>query len=120
MRQFIKELLSGKSDTSSKRFAALFTLMNLLVLTYMAAMQSHGIAPEFMFNGLLMIVGGGLGLSVVEKIFNKNKTPEVTAVVGETKPEPAPAEEPVKEEEKPADPETPIEENKEDEPKDGD
>lgn len=84
MREFIKNLLSGKSDTSSKRFAALFTLMNLLVLAYMAAMRSNGITPEFMFNGLLLIVGGGLGLSVVEKIFNKNATSTTTVETKET------------------------------------
>ena len=72
MKQFIKSLLSGSDETSSKRFAALFTLMNVLVLTYIAAWRSNWITPEFMYNALVLIVGGGLGLTVVEKIFNKN------------------------------------------------
>lgn len=84
MKEFIKNLLSGKSDTSSKRFAALFTLMNLLILAYIAAFRSDGITPEFMFDGLLLIVASGLGLSVVEKIFNKNSTSTTTVETKET------------------------------------
>jgi len=76
MKEFLKNLLSGSSDTSSKRFAALVTLGNVLVLTYLAAWKSSWITPEFMFNALCLIVGGGLGLTVIEKIFNKgNNTP---------------------------------------------
>ena len=69
------ELLSGKSDTSSKRFSALFTLGNLILLTYLAAWKHGWVTPEFMYTTLAMIVGGGLGLTVIEKIFNKNRTP---------------------------------------------
>lgn len=68
-------LLSGSNDTSSKRFSALITLANVLVLTYLAAWKSNWIAPEFMFNALCLIVGGGLGLTVIEKIFTKNQPP---------------------------------------------
>jgi len=68
----IKNLLSGTSDTSSKRFAALFTLFNVIILTYISTYKSTPkITPEFMYNGLLLIVGAGLGLTVVEKIFGK-------------------------------------------------
>ena len=75
MIQFFRDLISGNSDTSSKRFAALFTLANVIILTYVAAWKSAWITPEFMFNALVLIVGGGLGLTVVEKIFNKNPQP---------------------------------------------
>lgn len=72
MKKFFYELVSGDSETSSKRFSALFALGNLIVLTYLAAWKSGWITPEFMFNTLALIVGGGLGLTVVEKIFKKD------------------------------------------------
>ena len=50
MIQFFRDLISGNSDTSSKRFAALFTLANVIILTYVAAWKSAWITPEVMFN----------------------------------------------------------------------
>jgi hypothetical protein len=65
-------LLGNGSDVSSKRFASLFTLLNVIVLTYIATLTSkEGITPEYMFDALCLIAGGGLGLKVVEKIFSK-------------------------------------------------
>jgi hypothetical protein len=75
MKQFFKDLISGDSETSSKRFAALFTLLNVIILTYMGAWKSGWITPEFMYNSLVLLVGGGLGLTVVEKIFKKDPPP---------------------------------------------
>ena len=65
-------LLGNGSDVSSKRFASLFRLLNVIVLTYIATLTSkEGITPEYMFDALCLIAGGGLGLTVVEKIFSK-------------------------------------------------
>lgn len=65
-------LLGNGSDVSSKRFASLFTLLNVIVLTYIATLTSkESITPEYMFDALCLIAGGGLGLTVVEKIFSK-------------------------------------------------
>ncbi len=72
MKNFIMNLLGNGSDVSSKRFASLFTLLNVIILTYIATFTSkEGITPEYMFDGLCLIAGGGLGLTVVEKIFSK-------------------------------------------------
>jgi hypothetical protein len=49
MKQFFKDLMSGSSETSSKRFAALFTLANLIILAYVAAYNSP--------NKILLVVG---------------------------------------------------------------
>jgi hypothetical protein len=92
MKKFFYELVSGDSETSSKRFSAMFTLLNLLILTYLAAWKSGWITPEFMFNTLALVVGGGLGLTVLEKIFKKD-----TPVVPPTPPEPEVVPEPVTE-----------------------
>ena len=75
MKKFFNDLISGDSETSSKRFAALFTLLNIIILTYMGAWKSGWITPEFMYNSLVLLVAGGLGLTVAEKIFKKNPPP---------------------------------------------
>ena len=75
MKKFFMELLSGKSDTSSKRFAALFTLANLIAITWVATFNAKDyVTPEFMYDALSLIAGGGLGLTVIEKIFSSKKT----------------------------------------------
>ena len=70
-------LISVKSDSSSKRFAALFTLFNLIAITWFATLKAKDyVTPEFMYDALSLIAGGGLGLTVIEKIFTNKKTSE--------------------------------------------
>lgn len=72
MKKFIKDLLSNENETSSKRFAALFTLVNLIAITWFATFKAENwVTPEFMYDALSLIAGGGLGLTVIEKIFSK-------------------------------------------------
>ena len=75
MKEFFKNLMSSQSDTSSKRFAALFTLINVILMAWVATFSavSH-VTPEFMFTSLTVIAGTGLGLTILEKAFNKNKS----------------------------------------------
>jgi hypothetical protein len=78
MKKFILNLLSSENESSSKRFAALFTLLNLIAITWVATLKDDDfITPEFMYDSLALIAGGGLGLTVIEKIFTrKGKAPE--------------------------------------------
>lgn len=78
MKKFILNLLSSENESSSKRFAALFTLLNLIAITWVATLKDDNfITPEFMYDSLALIAGGGLGLTVIEKIFTrKSKAPE--------------------------------------------
>jgi len=72
MKKFFNDLFSGSSETSSKRFAAIITLVNIIILAYIAALNSpNKSVPTYMWTGLIIIVGGGLGLTVIEKIFGK-------------------------------------------------
>jgi len=79
MKKFFMDLISGSSETSSKRFASLFTLFNIIVLAYLAAWKNNWVTPEHMFDGLCLITGGGLGLTVIEKVFSKKNKEEGTS-----------------------------------------
>lgn len=75
--KFLKSLMSSKSEYSSKRASAMFTLLNVIILTYIATFRNGDhITPEFMFDALCLIAGGGLGLTVIEKIFDKKPSPQ--------------------------------------------
>lgn len=94
MIQFFKDLLSGTSDTSSKRFASLITLAVVISLAYIATFRNDDhITPEFMFDALCLLVGGGLGLTAIENVFKtkqqiKNEAPtQKKKVVAEEAPE---------------------------------
>jgi hypothetical protein len=84
MKKFFKDLLSGSSDTSSKRFASLLALAVVISLAYIAAYKNEEhVVPEFMFDSIALIAGGGLGLTVIENVVkmkqqNKNNTPNNT------------------------------------------
>lgn len=69
MKQFFKNLLSSTSETSSKRFASLLSLFVLISLAYIATFKNpEFITPEFMFDSIALIAGGGLGLTVIENV----------------------------------------------------
>ena len=72
MKKFFYDMFSAKGELSSKRVASVFTLINVIVLAYIATFRNDDhITPQFMFDSLCLIAGGGLGLTVIEKIFSK-------------------------------------------------
>jgi hypothetical protein len=80
MKKFFTNLLSGTSDTSSKRFTSLIALAVVISLAYIATFRNDDhITPEFMFNALCLIVGGGLGLTAIENVAKmKQQSKETT------------------------------------------
>lgn len=68
-KKFLGKLVSGTDDVSSKRVSSLFVLVNVVILAYLASFKNDGQVPEYMFDALCMVVGGGLGLTAIEKIF---------------------------------------------------
>ena len=74
MKKFFYDLFGNRSSLSSKRVISAFTLLNIIILAYVATFRNDDhITPEFMFDALCLIAGGGLGLTVIEKIFDKRK-----------------------------------------------
>lgn len=74
MKQFILNLLSGESETSSKRFAALVILLSVVLMAFLATFRAvNWVTPEFMYNGLLWVGAGAIGLTTAENIMKKIK-----------------------------------------------
>ena len=74
MKKFFYDLFGNRSSLSSKRVLSAFTLLNIIILAYVATFRNDDhITPEFMFDALCLIAGGGLGLTVIDKIFDKSK-----------------------------------------------
>ena len=76
MGKFFMKLLGDGSDVSSKRFSGIITLINLIILAYVASYK-QGVCPEYMYDTLSLLCGGFLGLTTIEAIFAKKKTPPV-------------------------------------------
>lgn len=76
MKKFFLDLLSANNPISSKRFAGLLTLCSCITLSFIAASQNKWICPEFMFDGLLLVVAGLFGFNMAESIFKK-AVPEI-------------------------------------------
>jgi hypothetical protein len=95
VRKFFNELLSSGTEVSSKRVAALFTLLNLLAFCWFTLLKSEEhVLPQFMFDALALVVGGGLGLTVFEKLVTKSSDSSNTQNTQIQEPPTPPAEEP--------------------------
>jgi hypothetical protein len=82
MKKFFYDMFSSRSSLSSKRILSAFTLLNIIILAYVATFRNDDhITPEFMFDALCLIAGGGLGLTVIEKILDKKKEVPVSVPV---------------------------------------
>lgn len=73
---WFKSMLSSEGNVSSKRVVSMFTMLNLIAFCYIAAFTEHEL-PEYMFDALSLISGGGLGLTVIEAIFKKHGKGEI-------------------------------------------
>lgn len=75
--KWLKSLLSAEGDASSKRVSAILALIVCINLSYIGTFTEYK-CPEYMFDGLLLLAGGGLGLTVIESIFTKKKQDDTT------------------------------------------
>ena len=75
---WIKSVFSNDKDASSKRVASILALVVCINLSYIGTFTEYK-TPEYMYDGLLILAGGGLGLTVIESIFSKKKSNDSTS-----------------------------------------
>lgn len=72
MIKWLKSILAVDGNQSSKRLAAILSLLCCIAFSWIATFTSYQ-CPEYMFEGLLVVAGGGFGLTVIEAIFARHK-----------------------------------------------
>ena len=70
VRNFFSRMFSSDGGVSSKRVISIVILVNVIIFCYIATFLGK-IIPEFMFDGLALVGGGGIGLTAIENIFKK-------------------------------------------------
>ena len=71
MIDYIKKIIQSNTEQSSKRFISVVAFFCIIILCFLGTFSKDFVCPEFMFDALCLISGGGLGLTVIEKIFEK-------------------------------------------------
>ena len=78
MKEFFIKMVSASSDISHKRVIVVFFAVCIVIFCFIATYTSK-VIPEFMFDALCLVVGGGMGLSVLDKIKSIKPKQEVVA-----------------------------------------
>ena len=66
MKDWFKSLLTSCSKVSSKRVIAIFVVINLIILSYVATF-THYVCPIAMFDTLALLTGGLFTGTVIER-----------------------------------------------------
>jgi hypothetical protein len=75
--KWLRSVFSNEGDASSKRVASIIALLVCINLSYIGTFTDYK-TPEYMYDGLLILAGSGLGLTVIESIFAKKKSDDTT------------------------------------------
>lgn len=78
MLKWVKSMFSADGDVSFKRVGSALALLTCIIVAYVGTFTIY-VCPEFIFDGLLLLSGAGMGFTAVEnvsKIFGKPKQNE--------------------------------------------
>jgi len=78
MKEFLKKMVSASGDVSHKRVIVVFFALCIVVFCFIAT-YTNKVIPEFMFDALCLVVGGGMGLSVLDKFKSLKPKPETVS-----------------------------------------
>lgn len=67
---FFLKLINSRNDVSSKRFVGLISFLTIVIISFINLFCGLTLQP-YMFNGLLWMSFGALGLTSIEKFNNK-------------------------------------------------
>lgn len=71
-------MFSADGDISFKRVGSALALLTCIIVAYVGTFTIY-VCPEFIFDGLLLLSGAGMGFTAVEnvsKVFGKSKSNE--------------------------------------------
>lgn len=71
-------MFSAEGDVSFKRVGSALALLTCLIIAYVSTFTVY-VCPEFIYDGLLILSGAGMGFTAVEnitKVFGKSKANE--------------------------------------------
>lgn len=72
MKVFLKKLLGTNTEVSSKRLISLIAII-MIVITWAVDLFTDMVISEFIWTGLLTILGTGIGTVALTDIFGNNK-----------------------------------------------
>jgi len=72
MKNFLKKMISASEDVSHKRVIVVVFAICIIIFCFIATYTSN-VIPEFMFDALCWIVGGGMGLTILDKFVKKKQ-----------------------------------------------
>ena len=78
MIKWVKSMFSADGDVSFKRVGSALALLTCIIVAYVGTFTIY-VCPEFIFDGLLLLSGAGMGFTAVEnvsKVFGKPKQNE--------------------------------------------
>lgn len=78
MLKWIKSMFSADGNVSFKRVGSALALLTCIIVAYVGTFTIY-VCPEFIFDGLLLLSGAGMGFTAVEnvsKVFGKSKSNE--------------------------------------------
>ena len=78
MKKWVKSIFSAEGDVSFKRVGSALALLTCIIIAHVSTFTIY-VCPEFIYDGLLILSGAGMGFTAVEnitKVFGKSKANE--------------------------------------------
>lgn len=78
MKKWVRSIFSAEGDASFKRVGSALALVTCIIIAHVSTFTVY-VCPEFIYDGLLILAGAGMGFTTVEnitKVFGKPKANE--------------------------------------------